>query len=237
MREIKEEALSLGEESNRIIGYRVPACLTVDNWDLTEIGWWVKMLKEGLSSGGREEMVESVNMVLDYEDPGQGGFYEKLGVFDRPVSLVDSGLRVMLYPFEGPARLSHYGLIYPDPLEGNKITLAYDGLKSDVQYTGRALVRGHTLGHRPDEETGHVDASVEVNGRTIGGGLKVTGELSFVEVDVSRDLTQDGELGFSLVSHPDESITGKERMMAGLCEFWLMERGKMPWNAPESCRL
>jgi len=237
MMEIKEEALSLGEESNRIIGYRVPACLTVDNWDLTEIGWWVKILKEGLSSGEREEMLESVNMVLDYEDPGEGGFYEKLGVFDRPDSLVDSGLRVMFYAFQGPARLSHYGLIYPDPLEGTRITLAYDDLKSDAQYTVRALVRGHTLGHRPDEETGHVEASVEVNARTIIDGIKVTGELAFVEVDVPRDLTKEGELRFSLVSHPDESVTGKERMMAGLCDFWLMERDKMPWNAPASSRL
>ncbi len=237
MEEIKEEALELGEESNRIIGYRVPACFTVDKWDLTETGWWVRILKEGLASDDREEMVKAINMVLGYKDPGRGGFYEKLGVFDRPDNLVYSGLRWMLYAFEGPAKLSHYGLAYPDPLKGNRITLAYDGLKGDIQYTARAVVRGHRLGRRPSEETGYVEASVEVNGRTLREKLKVTGELSFVEVNIPVDLTESGEVRFSLVSHPDQSVTGKKRMMAGLCDFWLMEKDEMPWTAPESSRL
>jgi hypothetical protein len=237
MKGIRDEALALGEESNHIIGYRVPACLTVDNWDLTEIGWWVKTLEKGLSTGDRREMVNAVNMVVEYENPGPGGYYEKVGLFDRPETLISSGLRWMLYPFSGPARLSHYGLAYPDPVEGDSMTFAYEGLEKGQQYTLRALVRGHRLGSRPEEETGGVGAWIEVNGRTIAADLVVTGTLSYVEVDIPRDLTDSGGVRISLATGPDPTATGKGRMMAGLCNLWLMKKAKMPWTAPTSSRL
>ena len=232
MKEILDEAMALGEESNHIVGYRAPACLTVNDLDLTEIGWWVKILNEGLSTLNEEEMVNAVNMVLEYENPGPGGFYDRVGLFDRPGTLICSGLRWMLYPFSGPARLSHYGLAYPDPLEGDSITFAYKGLVEGEQYTLRALVRGHRLGSRPEEEKGEVGVSVEVNGRTIAGELEVTGTLSFLEVDVPRELTDLGDVKISLVTGPDPTATGKGRMMAGLCNIWLMKKGEMSWTAP-----
>jgi hypothetical protein len=50
METVIEEARRLGEESNEVIGYRVPASFIVETFDLTEINWWKKTLQESLAS-------------------------------------------------------------------------------------------------------------------------------------------------------------------------------------------
>ncbi len=225
MREIREEALAIGEESNQIIGYRVPACFTVVNWDLTEIDWWIKTLKEGLSTGNQEEMVNSINMVLEYENPGKGGRHDQLGWFDRPETLECKGLRWMLYPFQGPARLSHFGLAYPDPVKSDRITLVYDGLEKDVQYRLRALARVHTKGCRPHEEKDEAEASIRINGKTICDGLRIRGELELHEMDIPKELTENGEVRIQFVTDSGPPA------MAGMCDFWIMEKENVPWTS------
>ena len=225
MKEVREEALRLGEESNRIIGYRVPAPFILERLDIAEVGWWKKMLSEAVSSEDDSRIRNVARMLLHYEDPGQGGFYDNPGWPNESEHLVYGEALWGFMPFPGPARLSHYSLVYSWGRDGRGVAFSYSGLDPDVQYVVRISAGVNLEGQELPVKGVELVEGLEVNGHTISEGFPVTlGGVGFHEFDLPRDITRGGELEISLVP--------KSKLMpvTGLCEIWLMRKENMPWT-------
>ncbi len=226
MKAIMEEARRLGEESNEITGYRVPATFIVDGLDLTEIGWWRKTLQEALADEDDARARNAANMVMHYDDPGPGGFYDNVGWPSESEHLVHGEALWGFMPFPGPAKLSHYNLAYSMGRAGAGVTFAYDGLDPNVDYVIRLSVGVHLEGQQLPEGM-KLEQGLEADGQVISEGFPVPmGNVEFHDFTLPRELTQDGRVKITLTSKsPLMPVTGAN-------EVWLMSKGEMPWKAP-----
>jgi len=224
MKRIKTEALRLGEESNKVIGYRDPAWFIVDGFDLTETGWWTKALQEALATGKDDKIRNAAAMVLHYEDPGEGGFYDSLGWPSESGHLVHGESLWGFLPFQGPAKLSHYSLAYSWGRKGKGLTLRYDGLDPDADYVVRVSVGVHWEG-REAIGPARFEEGLSANGQVVCEAFPVpVGEIALHEFDLPRGAAKKGRLEIALTSR------SKLMPVTGLCEIWLMRRDRMPWT-------
>lgn len=226
MKTIMDEAKRLGEESNEITGYRVPASFIVDGLDLTEIGWWRKTLQEALADEDDARARNAANMVMHYDDPGPGGFYDNVGWPSESEHLVHGEALWGFMPFPGPAKLSHYNLAYSMGQAGAGVTFAYDGLDPDVDYVIRLAVGVHLEGQQLPEGM-KLEQGLEADGQVISEGFPVPmGNVGFYDFTLPRELTRDGRVKITLTSKsPFMPVTGAN-------EAWLMHEDAMPWTAP-----
>jgi len=144
MSRLKAEAQRLGEASDRMFGVRSEGIFSLDH-DFVGLGWLKRQLQRARAAtcAARTELLHPI---AHYEDPGQGGFYDRGGTLDRCPNFVAG------YPFD-------FGQPFvPDMLwEGNRpsqrtmhytqdedqgVTLRYRGLDPQAKYRIRfTLVR------------------------------------------------------------------------------------------------
>jgi hypothetical protein len=226
MKTVMDQSVKLGEESNGIIGYREPACFIVGKLDLTEIGWWKKTLTEALAANDEARVRNAARMVLHYEDPGPGGFYDDVGWPSESEHLVHGEALWGFMPFPGPAKLSHYNLAYTFGAGDRGVTFAYDGLDASAQYVVRLSVGGPLDDEAPALQGVKLAEGLEADGEVISDGFPVPmGEVALYEFDLPQKVTADGILQISLTRKSDIIP------VTGLCEIWLMHKDKMPWTA------
>ena len=224
MRSIKKEAISIGEESNEIIGYRVPAPFIVDELDLTEVEWWRKTLGEALDKD-ESGLRNAVMMVLRYDDPGCGGFYDSPGWPSVSEHLVEGETLWGFMPFPGPAKLSHYNLAYSFGKERG-VRFRYRGLDPQADYVVRISVGVHVPREEASVSLSNLGQVIEVNGVQVSEELPIpVGEIKYFEYEIPREAVGDGEAEIALRS------TSKALPIVGLCEIWLMKKQEMPWTA------
>jgi hypothetical protein len=77
MSALKEEARVLGEESNRLFGVRNDGYFNLEH-DFIGLGWLQRQLGRS-KNAGKKERQELLAMIVDYENAGEGGFYDNLG--------------------------------------------------------------------------------------------------------------------------------------------------------------
>jgi hypothetical protein len=226
MKTVMEEARKLGEESNEISGYRVPAMFIVDTLDLTEVGRWKRTIREALAHGGNSKMKNAVKMIVHYEDPGEGGFYDDLGWPNDPKRLVRGEWLWGFIPFPGPAKRSHYSLAYTmfDP---RGLSVAYEGLDSAVQYVVRISIGAHLEeGEGADMLRGiELKEGMQADGQVVSEGFAIPrGSVTHQEFDLPREVTRDGKVEITL--------TNSSRILpvTAAYEAWLMRKDRMPWT-------
>jgi hypothetical protein len=224
MKAVMDEAKQRGEESNRTGGYREPVVFLVDKLDLTEVGWWKKALQDALASKDQQRIRNAAKMILRYEDPGEGGFYDDLGWPNDPKHLVRGDWLWGFMPFDGPARQSHYNLAYTI-FEPQGVALKYDGLDPQAQYVLRISVGVHIQAETSMLEGVELKEGVQADGQVISPGFLIPkGEVIYPEIDVPRELTKDGKVEISLTS------SSKQLPITAAYEVWLMRKDKMPWT-------
>jgi hypothetical protein len=224
MRDLMKEIEELGEESNRKIGYREPSFANVNDFDVAEIGWWTKMLKCAIEVGDSDTIREAAKMVIAYEDPGNGGFYERVGWPWDWVHLVEHQNITGYFPFPGPARTHHYGLGYSWAGEDTKMTFLYEGLEMGTEYVARICTGFHCEGLE-DVVGGEISQQLEANGKIVGNPFPLPlGEIRLFEIEIPGELVTDGRLELVLRSASDEFPA------VGLSGLWLMRRDSMPWT-------
>jgi hypothetical protein len=223
MRIIKDEAKRLGEETNRIIGYREPAYFTANDCDVTEIGWWTSTLRDAVADANQHAMRNAAGMILNYEDPGEGGFYERAGWPWGSQHLLEESDIVGFFPFTGPAKPGHYGMAYSWGRKDSHLTFVYGGLDPNAQYVLRVSTGFHCEGLEKVMGAGTVQR-LEVNGELIDGNVPLKlGEIRLLEFDLPRRLTKGGKAIIVL-------RVGDGFPMVGLSEIWLMNKEKMKWT-------
>jgi hypothetical protein len=221
MAAILKEAQERGEESNDLVGYREAAMFIAPTMDLTEAGWWKKTLEEALASGEDDRLRNTARMILRYEDPGEGGFYENLGWPSDSPHLVHGETLWGFDQFPGPAKRSHYNLGYARGQSGRGLTFAYDGLDTDSEYVVRLSVKGR---QRPGAE--EFQQGLEADGQVITDAFPVSlTEIGYHEFALPKEATQDGRVEIALTS------PSAERPYTVANEIWLMRKDSMPWTS------
>lgn len=227
MQAVMAKARQLGEESNEIAGYRVPAMFIVDTLDLTEVGWWKKTLKEALASGSDVKMKNAAKMILRYDDPGEGGFYEDLGWPNNTDRLTRGESLWGFRPFPGPAKRSQYNLAY-SMSETRGVSVAYEGLDPNTEYAVRISIGVHSgNGEGSNNRRGvELKQGLQADGQVLSEAFAIPrNNVTYQEFDIPSELTRDGKLEITLTS------SSEVLPITAAYEVWLMDKDKMPWTA------
>ncbi len=227
MEGIMEEVAELGEESNSMIGYREPSYFDLDEFDITEIGWWKEVLSEAVSSGDEGRMRNAAMMVVNYDDPGKGGLHEELGWLDEPENLVRRETILGYFPFKGPARRSNFSLAYSWRKPDCKLAFRYPDLEAGARYVVRICTGFHCddlEGLMPKE----CPQVLEVNGEIVGEEFPFTlGRIGLYEFEIPSSLTEGGEMELVIRS------ASHDFPVVGASEIWVMKKEEMTWTVED----
>jgi hypothetical protein len=92
MAALREEAGRLGEESNELFGVRSEGYYNLKH-DYVGLGWLRRQLQRARAASG-EARADLIRMIVAYEDPGEGGFYDDGGSLTRSKNFVHG------YPYD-----------------------------------------------------------------------------------------------------------------------------------------
>jgi len=227
---IRDKVMALGRRSNKIIGYRSPAPFIVDKLDITEIGWWRKILGEALTSRDDSRMKNAVKMLTDYENPGEGGYYDNLGWPNETPRLISGETLWGLFPFFGPAKLSQYNMAYCWEKD-HEVTLSYSEIDPAAEYMVRICLgfhRAKTIGRIPQMmismmHPGKVKHCLRVNEQVIEELNVPEDGPKYYDFDLPRDTTETGKVEISL--SPKSSLP-----VVGPSEIWIMKKDHIIWH-------
>jgi hypothetical protein len=224
MADLRERVRKLGEESNEIIGYREPAFFTMKEFDITEVGWWIERVREALEARSEAVITNLVTMILRYEDPGEGGYYERVGwPWDR-IHLMEHQNIIGYFPFTGPARHHHYGMGYSWGRDDARMIFRYDDLDPECDYVVRLCVGFHCK-FIDDFLKVDLAQTLEVNGVVLSDEIPIPlGDIRLFECEIPRDLTRGGKIELILRGATEEFP------MVGLSGIWLMRKKGAPWR-------
>ena len=198
----------------------------MDTLDLTEVGWQTKTLRRAFASGQDPQMSNAAKMVLHYDDPGAGGFYDNLGWPNDPRHLTRGEWQWGFMPFPGPAKMSHYNLAY-SMLDPRGVTVEYQDLDPQVQYVVRISIGVHLDKGEQADMLGAIELKqgLLADGHVITDGFAIPrGDVTYQEFDLPRDMTHDGKLQITLTS------SSNRLPITAAYEIWLMRKDRMPWT-------
>ena len=235
MLQLHEEAEQLGEESNKLFGVKSDGYFNLEH-DFIGLGWLRRQL-ERVKSASADEKVELMTMIIDYENPGEGGFYDNLGTFNNSPNVVfgypyDHGqpyVSKMLSEGNRPSQRSMH--FTQDEEQG--VTLLYKDLDPEAKYKIRfTLVRPwyqSRYSDRMNQKSEKIFADDEVITESVELPLQMSDFFTF---DIPHSATKDGELTIRFeraddVARGDRVTIEQWRNSGGwgtiVSEVWLMK--------------
>ena len=185
--------------------------------------WLEAELTKILATGDTTAQLAMINRILNWEDPGPGGFYDDLGNAAKQPHLVrestylddpgyvrsphDAHLRSMNNSSRQIPALKWSWLDYAQAGGSMPINMRYDNLSPDAKYRVRVTYHGRFAAVM----TLTADSNHEIH-----GALPMPQPVRPVEFDIPQALTRDGqlELRWDLV----------DRRGCQVAEVWLMQR-------------
>ena len=236
MRLIRQEAGRLGEESNALFGVRSEGYFNLEH-DFIGLGWLKRQLERAKAASGDEKR-ELLRMIVDYENPGEGGFYDNLGTANPAPNVVngypyDHGQPYLIEMLDEGNRPSQRSMHFTQD-EAQGVTLEYRGLDPDAQYTLRLTLVRPWFQDRYSFRMNQKSESIYADDVLLANELELPYMMSdFFTFDVPAETTQDGQLTIRLekahnVAIGDRVTVEQWRNSGGwgtLCsEAWLMKR-------------
>ena len=233
---LREEAGRLGEESNALFGVRNEGYFNLEH-DFIGLGWLQRQLERTREASVPEKR-ELLCMIVAYDDPGEGGFYDNCGTFNECPNLVngypyDHGqpyVSEMLSEGNRPSQRSMH--FTQDEAQG--VTFHYRDLDPDAAYRiCFTFVRPwyqERYAFRMNQKSQTIYADDFVLARELELPLQMS---DFVTFDVPRAATKDGELVVRLEKAPDvaagDRVTVEQWRNSGgwgtlVAEAWLMKK-------------
>ena len=236
MKALHEEATLLAEESNTLFGQRNDGLYNLEH-DFIGLGWLRRQLDRAEAASGAERG-ELLRMITDYENPGEGGYYDNLGTFNPCPDVVFG------YPYD-------HGQPYVDGMldEGNRpsqrsmhftqnedqgVTLEYRDLDPGAQYRIRLTLVRPWFQERYAMRMNQKSESVYADDILLVREQELPLQMSdFFTYDIPQEATQDGHLTIRLerahdVARGDRVTVEQWRNSGGwgtLCsEAWLMKK-------------
>jgi hypothetical protein len=197
MIKLREQAGRLGEESNRLFGDRSEGYFNLQH-DFIGLGWLKRQLERARPAKGNVQR-QLLTMVIDYENPGKGGFYDNLGTFN-PAPHVTFG-----YPYD-------HGQPYVNEMlsEGNRpsqrsmhftqdedqgVTLHYSDLDPKASYRIRFTFVRPWYQPRYAERMNQKSQSIYADDRLLAKEVELPLQMSdFFTYDIPTACTRDGDL-------------------------------------------
>jgi hypothetical protein len=236
MAALRKEAGRLGEESNRLYGVRSEGYFNLDH-DFIGLGWLKRQLERALAAKPAERQ-ELLHMITDYEDAGEGGFYDDAGTLDRCPNIVrgypfDFGqpfVPEMLWESNRPSqRTMHYT---QDEEQG--VTFHYKGLDPAASYRVRFTLVRPWYQERYRDRMNQKSQTIYAGDLVLAQDLQVPEKVSdFFTFDIPPAAIRDGELIIrferaSDVAHGSRVEREVWRNSGGwgtiVSEAWLMKR-------------
>jgi len=197
MARLREEAFRLGEESNRQFGVRSEGLFNLDH-DFVGLGWLKRQLERARAAHGGER-TELLRMITQYEDPGEGGFYDNCGTLDHYPNITrgypfDFGQPLVAGMLSEGNRPSQRTMHYTQD-EDQGVTFQYRGLDPYASYRIRfTLVRPWYQDRYRVRMNQHTE-TIYAGDVVLARDLEVPERMSdFFTFDIPREAIRNGEL-------------------------------------------
>jgi hypothetical protein len=236
MRRLREEAGRLGEESNRLFGVRSEGYYNLEH-DFIGLGWLKRQLSRARAAQG-EQRTELLHMITNYEDPGEGGFYDNGGTPDRAPNIVNGYAYDFGQPFVGDMlwegnrptqRTMHY-----TQDEDKGVTFQYRGLDPQASYRIRFTLVRPWYQERYRMRMNQKSETIYAGDSILARDLEIPERASdFFTFDIPREAIRNGELTIRFertadVAHGDRVSREQWRNSGGwgtiVSEAWLMKK-------------
>ncbi|QDU44761.1 hypothetical protein Mal52_32470 [Symmachiella dynata] len=198
---LREEAGKLGEESNALFGVRNEGYFNLKH-DFIGLGWLRRQLEQAKQANGTDQ-VELLKMIVDYENPGPGGFYDNLGTNNRAPHVVkgypyDHGqpyVSMMLSEGNRPSQRSMH--FTQDESKG--VTLKYHDLDPNARYRVRFTFVRPWYQSRYAERMNQKSQTILADDLVLAEDQPLPERMSeFFTFDIPQTATRDGELTIQL---------------------------------------
>jgi hypothetical protein len=149
-----------------------------------------------------------IDSILNWTDPGPGGFYDDLGDLDRQPHLLRGGISLEYHSQWRKSWWTYAESLFDDPLQ-----MRYTGLDPAAQYRIRVVYAGDSPGRK-----------IRL---VAGGGVEIhplmlkPQPVRPIEFDIPRAATANGELDLSWYREPGLGGNGRGCEVA---EVWLMKK-------------
>ena len=236
MNQLREEARILGEESNKLFGVRNDGYFNLPH-DFVGLGWLERQLQRAIEAPKKQRM-ELLRMIADYENPGEGGYYDNLGTANIAPNVVNG------YPYD-------HGQPYVSQMlsEGNRpsqrsmhftqqerqgVTLHYTNLDPEAKYKIRFTLARPWYQERYAMRMNQKSQSIYADDIMIADNMELPLKMSdFFTFDIPKKATADGELTIRFEKSPDVAAGDRVRIEQWrnsggwgtiVSEAWLMKK-------------
>jgi len=203
---LREEAGRLGEESNRLFGVRSEGYFNLEH-DFIGLGWFRRQLERAREASGTTR-AELLAMIADYENPGEGGFYDNLGTYNHAPHLVfgypyDHGQPYVSEMLSEANRPSQRSMHFTQD-EDQGVTLFYRDLDPQAHYRVRFTFVRPWYQERYAFRMNQNSQRIYADDFILADNLELPLQRSdFFTFDIPPAATQDGELSLRLERAPE----------------------------------
>jgi hypothetical protein len=237
MRALRKEAERLGEESNALYGVRSEGLFNLDH-DFIGLGWTKRQL-ERAKSAPPESKRELLALIADYENPGNGGYYDNCGTNESAPHLVngypyDFGQPYVPTMLDEANRPSQRTMCFTQD-ESQGVTFHYDDLDPKAHYRVRLTLVRPKYQDRYIERMNQHSQSLYADDTPVAKDIEVPERISdHFTYDIPQTATADGALTLRLQKQPDvatgDRITTEQWRNTGgwgtiVSEIWLVKSG------------
>ena len=198
---LREEATTLGEESNKLFGERNDGLYNLKH-DFIGLGWLQRQLERAKNADPKKRE-ELLSMIVDYENPGEGGFYDNLGTYNIAPHVVtgypyDHGQPYVSQMLSEGNRPSQRSMHYTQN-EDQGLTLHYSNLDKNASYKIRFTLVRPWYQERYAMRMNQKTESIYANNILIAKDVELPFQMSdFFTFDIPAQVTVNGELTIRL---------------------------------------
>jgi hypothetical protein len=236
MAALKEEARILGDESNKLFGERNDGYFNLQH-DFIGLGWLHRQLERAQKAKGADR-AELLSMIVDYENAGEGGYYDNLGTFNPAPDVIsgypyDHGQPYVSQMLAEGNRPSQRSMHYTQD-EKQGVTFHYSNLDPKAAYKIRFTFVRPWYQERYASRMNQKSQSVYADDVPIARNVELPLQMSdFFTYDIPAKVTSDGELTIRLekaadVANGDRVSVEQWRNSGGwgtiVSEVWLMKK-------------
>jgi len=236
MESLRREAGRLGEESNALYGVRNEGYFNLEH-DYMGLGWYKRQLQRA-ENAGSDEKRELLILITDYENPGEGGYYDNLGTFNHAPNVISG------YPYDhgqpylgemlSEANLPNQRSMHFTQDEDQGVTLHYRDLDPEARYRIRFTFVRPWYQDRYAFRMNQKSQTIYADDLILADELELPLKMSdFFSFDIPPSVTRDGEVIVRLeradnVARGDRVSIEQWRNSGGwgtlVSEVWLMKK-------------
>ena len=236
MTALRNEAIVISDESNRLFGERNDGLFNLKH-DFIGLGWLKRQLERAKIADNKKRD-ELLSMIVDYENPGEGGFYDNLGTYNIAPHVVfgypyDHGQPYVSQMLAEGNRPSQRTMHFTQD-EDQGLTLHYNNLDPKASYKIRFTFVRPWYQERYAMRMNQKTQSIFADDIPLAKNVELPLQMSdFFTYDIPAPAIADGELTIRLeraadVAHGDRVSVEQWRNSGGwgtlASEVWLIKK-------------